>query len=330
VVTFLHPYLFWALLIPFVVFAVLVSTNKDRLERIFDKRILERLSAASESMPMRVRHLVLFAAIFLFIVAMARPVIDRGEKVVDVQGLSVLTALDISGSMRSRDVYPNRLGFAKMKLKQFFDAMPGDEIAVAAFAYSPFVIAPFTSDKTTLKLLVDGVDDSYISYAATDFKALGEFAAELLEKKSPKILVLFTDGGDEEAIKGFGDVLKSNGIDLYVVLVGTKKGAPVLDAQGKPLKDKEGNLIITRRNDDLGLLAQKLGGAYVIAANGNADMQQLAQTIHARYHTQKQGEVRIKDTVELFYYPLAFGLVLLLIGLSSLPQRSAPRAADGK
>jgi Ca-activated chloride channel family protein len=325
VVTFLHPYLFWALLIPFVVFAILVATNKEKIERIFDERVLERLSAASESMPLRVRHIIIFSAVFLFIVAIARPVIDNGEQKVEVRGLSVLTALDISGSMRSRDVYPNRLGFAKMKLKGFLDAMPSDEVAVAAFAYNAFMIAPFTSDKATLKMLIDGVDDSYISNSATDFRALGDFAAELLENKSPKILVLFTDGGDEEAIKGFGDVLKSNGIDLYAVLVGTKKGAPVLDSEGKPLKDKNGDMIITRRNDDLGLLAKRLGGAYVIAANGNGDMLKLAETIHAKYPAQKQGEVSVRDTTELFYYPLALGLLLLLIGLSSAPRRSVKK-----
>ena len=324
-VTFMHPYLFWALVVPFVVFAILVMTNKERLERIFDEAVLQRLSASSESLPPRVRQGIVLSAVFLFIVAVARPVIDRGEKKVPVKGIRILTALDISGSMRSRDVYPNRLGFAKMKMKGLFDAMPFDEIAVAAFAYTPFIIAPFTSDKATLKLLVDGVDDSYISNSATDFKALGVFAAELLAKQSPKVLVVFSDGGDEEALKGFRDVLKSNGIDLYAVLVGTSKGAPVLDSSGKALKDKKGDLILTRRNDDLGKLAVALSGAYVIAQNGQADMQKLAQTIRAKYPAHYQGDVRIQDTVELFYYPLALGLLLLLVGFSSLPRLSTYR-----
>jgi len=317
---FLHPYLFWIMIVPFVLFAVLISTNKERLSRIFDEKVLQRLSAGDESMPQRLRNVIMFTGIFFLIVAMARPVVDEGEKSVEVQGLTVLTALDISGSMRSKDVYPNRLEFAKKKMNAFFDAMPSDEVGVVAFAYSPFVLAPFSSDKETLKMMVSGVDDSYINMGSTDFSALGELAAGLLEEKKPKILVLFTDGGDEEAIAGFSDILKANDVDLYVVLVGTKKGAPVLNEEGKPFKLQDGTIAITQRNDALGDLAKSNGGAFVIAGNGNEDMKKLADVIHAKYKMQEQGVVKIKQRSEYFYYPLALGLFFLLIGLSSLPR----------
>ncbi len=319
---FVNPYLFWILIIPFVLFAFLISTNKERLSRIFDEKVLNRLSAANESMPLMVRNITMFAAIFLMIVALARPVIDEGDKTVEIQGLTLLTALDISGSMRSKDVYPNRLEFAKKKMNQLFDAMPSDEIGIMAFAYSPFVLAPFTSDKETLKMMAAGVDDSYINMGSTDFRALAEQAAQLLEKKDPKILILFTDGGDEEAIAGFGDLLKENHIDLYVVLVGTTKGAPVLDKNGKPMSLKSGAIAITQRNDALGKLAKANGGAYVVAGNGKEDMQKLASLIKSKYTNQQQGEVKIRQRVELFYYPLGLGLLLLLIALSSMPKRS--------
>ena len=318
---FVNPYLFWILIIPFTLFAFLISTNKERLSRIFDEKVLARLSATDESMPLMVRNILMFLAIFFMIVAMARPVIDEGDKVVEVKGLTLLTALDISGSMRSKDVYPNRLTFAKKKMNVFFDAMPSDEIGVVAFAYSPFVLAPFSSDKETLKMMVDGVDDSYINMGSTDFLALGELANSLLEKKDPKIMVLFTDGGDEEAIAGLTDVLKANKIDLYVVLVGTSKGAPVIDANGKPLTLKDGTMAITQRNDALGKLAKKNGGAYVVATPGKKDIESLVSVIRSKYKDQQQGEVKVKQRVEYFYYPLGLGLLLLLIALGSFPRR---------
>ena len=318
---FVNPYLFWIFVIPFVIFAFLISTNKEHLSRIFDEKVLERLSASSESMPLKLRNVMLFAGIFFMIVALARPVKDEGDKVVEVQGLTLLTALDISGSMRSTDVYPNRLTFAKKKMNLFFDAMPSDEIGVVAFAYSPFVLAPFSSDKETLKMMIDGVDDSYINMGSTDFLALGELSNSLLEKKDPKILVLFSDGGDEKAIAGLADVLKANKIDLYVVLVGTTKGSPVIDDKGKPLSKKDGTIAISQRNDDLGILAKESGGAYVIATNGKEDIKDLVSVIRGKYKNQQQGEVRIKQRVEYFYYPLGLGLLFLLIGLSSLPRR---------
>ena len=319
--TFVNPQFFWVLIVPFVIFAFLISTNKERLSRIFDEKVLKRLSATDESMPLVVRNILMFLAIFMMIVAMARPVMEKGDKVVEVQGLTLLSALDISGSMRSTDVYPNRLEFAKKKMSTFFDAMPSDEIGVMAFAYSPFVLAPFSSDKETLKMMVEGVDDSFINMGSTDYSALGELASSLLEEKKPKVLVLFTDGGDEEAIAGFADILQSAEIDLYVVLVGTEKGAPVIGEDGKPYTLEDGTIAITQRNDALGELAKENDGAYVVAGNGKEDIGQLVAVIRGKYKNQQQGEVTVKERVEYFYYPLGLGLLFLLISFSSTPRR---------
>lgn len=319
--SFVNPQFFWAMIVPFVILMFLISTNKERLSRIFDEKVLKRLSATDESMPLVVRNVIMFFAIFMMIVAMARPVMEKGDKIVEVQGLTLLTALDISGSMRSTDVYPNRLEFAKKKMSELFDAMPSDEIGVMAFAYSPFVLAPFSSDKETLKMMVEGVDDSYINMGSTDFSALGELASSLLEEKKPKILVVFSDGGDEEAIAGFAEILKDNEIDLYVVLIGTEKGAPVIGKDGKPFTQKDGTIAITQRNDALGEVAKENDGAYVVAGTGKEDIEQLASVIRGKYKNQQQGEVTVKERVEYFYYPLGLGLLFLLISFSSMPRR---------
>ncbi|PHS33994.1 MAG: VWA domain-containing protein [Sulfurovum sp.] len=319
--SFVNPQFFWILIVPLILFTFLITINKERLSRIFDEKVLKRLSATNESMPMVVRNILMLIAISLMIVAFARPVMEKGDKKVNIQGLTILTALDISGSMRSEDVYPNRLEFAKTKMETFFDQMPSDEIGIVAFAYSPFVLAPFSSDKETLKMMIEGVDDTYINMGSTDFSALGELSASLLEKKKPKILVLFTDGGDEEAIVGFSDILKTNSVDLYVVLVGTDKGAPVIDENGKALTQKDGTIAITQRNDALGELAKENGGAYVLASSGKEDIKQLTSVLRGKYKNQQQDEVTVKERVEYFYYPLGFSLLFLLIAFSSMPKR---------
>ncbi len=319
--SFINPQFFLVLIVPFIIFAFLISTNKDRLSRIFDKEVLERLSATDESMPMVVRNFLMFIALFLMIIAMARPVIIKGDKTVEIEGLTMLTALDISGSMRSEDIYPNRLTFAKKKMGQFFDSMPSDEIGVMAFAYSSFVVAPFSSDKEILKMMIDGVDDSYINMGSTDYLALGGLTSSLLEEKKPKILVIFSDGGDKKAIEGFTNLLKENNIELFVVLIGTTKGSPVLKEDGNPYTLKDGTIAITQRNDILGEIAKDNGGAFVVAGNGSEDMRKLASIIKAKYQKEKQGAITIKEQSELFYYPLGLGIFFLLISLSSMPRR---------
>ncbi len=319
--SFVNPQSFFMLLVPFLVFSFFILTDKEKLSRIFDEKVLKRLLATDEGMPVMLRNVLMLLAILLMIVAVARPVMEKGDKKVEMQGLTLLTVLDISGSMRSEDVYPNRLAFAKKKMAAFFDAMPSDKIGVLAFAYSPFVLAPFSSDKETLKTIIEGVDGSYINMGSTDFSALGELTASLLEEKEPKIVVVFTDGGDEKAIEGFSDILKTNKIDLYLVLIGTQKGAPVLDEHGKAMMQKDGTIAITQRNDAFGKVAKENGGAYVLAGYVNEDIEQLVFAIRSKYKNQEQGAVTIKERVEYFYYPLGLGLFLLLIAFSSMPRR---------
>ncbi len=317
---FVHPQFFWVMLVPFSIFVFLVTTNKDKVSRIFDEKILERLRADSDTLPNSLRNLVLFAAVFLMIVALSRPVIDEGEKVVKLQGITALAALDISGSMRSKDRYPNRLEFAKKKLAQLLDAMPGDEVGLLAFAHNAFVLSPFTSDTGTLKQIIEGVNESYINMSSTDLGGLVDLAGNLLRKKKEKILIVFTDGGDPEALQGLKERLKAEGITLYAVLIGTKKGAPVLDARGHPMKKKDGTIAITQINEQLGQIARESGGDYLIAGYGKEDMQHLADEIHRRFAKERRGAIRIRERVELFPYPLAGAVLLLLIGLSSMPR----------
>ncbi len=319
--SFVYPQFFWVMIVPFAVFVLLVLTNRDSVSRVFDDKALKRLRAGSDTIPNSVRNMIFFAAIFSMITALSRPVIENGEKMVNLQGITAVVALDISGSMRSKDIYPNRLEFAKKKIAELFEYMPGDEVALSAFAYSSFVLAPFTTDKATLKQISDGVNENYINMESTNFLALEELAENLLKDKPTKVLIVFTDGGDEENVNRLEKEFKKSGITLYAVLVGSEKGAPVLDRRGKAMKRRDGSIIITRRNDKLGLVAKESGGDYVIARNGHEDMRKLSESIHSKFSRHKHGVLKIKDRKEFFYYPLIVSIILLIVAFSSMPAK---------
>ena len=319
--SFVNTQLFWAMILPLLIFFYLILTHRDNFLQIFDEKVLERLSINDNSFPLVFRNLLLMLAIFFMVVAMARPVIDHGDRVVKLEGLSVAVALDISGSMRSQDIYPSRLEFAKKKMLELLNELPNDDVSLIAFAYTSFVLAPFTADKETLKVLVEGINESYINMGSTDFTVLANFSVEVLKDKKPKILVVFSDGGDANRLEKFSKIIAKESISLYVVLFGTAKGAPILTSKGKKL-NYNGKMVISQRNDELGAIAMNNNGAYLVANNGANGMRDLVATIKSHQQSQKKGEIVIHDREELFYYPLAFGLVLLLLTFSSLPRKN--------
>ncbi len=318
---FVNPQLFFILILPLLVFGFVLLKHKPKVTARFEQEVLKRLLRGDNGLPLVFRNLLILVALFLFLVALARPVIEHGKRKVALKGVSAVVALDISASMRAEDIYPNRLDFAKKKLLSLFEAMPSDELSIIAFAHSPFMLAPFSSDKRTLSLIVEGVSDAYINMNSTNFRALGEYVAEILETKEPKILIVFSDGGEKKELEDFAKILKEQSIFLYAVLVGTEAGSPVLDKEGKPLSHK-GAIAITQRNDALGEVALSSKGAFVIATTGANEIEALVATIKAEHQSKEQGEVTIYDREELFYYPLGLGLFFLLLGFSSLPRRN--------
>ena len=323
--SFVNPQLFWILIVPLVLFTFFILRYKDNLTNVFSKEVLKRLTIGDDTFPLVFRNVLVLMSIFLMLVALARPVLDHGDRVVQLEGLSAVVALDISGSMRAKDIYPNRLEFAKKKIVALFTEMPNDELSLIAFAHSSFMLAPFTSDKGTLQQIVEGVTDEYINMSSTDFSALGEYVSELLEKKKPKILIVFSDGGEKKDLEKFAETIKDENIFLYVVLVGTEPGSPVIDKNGKPLS-YNGSIAITQRNDALGEVAMSNNGAFIVANTGTQGIQDLVSTIKAQHKNKEQGEVTIHDREEYFSYPLAIAVFLLLIAFSSLPQRRRKNA----
>ncbi|MDD5406669.1 MAG: VWA domain-containing protein [Sulfurovaceae bacterium] len=321
-VHFVYPYLFWILVIPFAVFAFLVTTNKSKIDRLFDPQVLEKIRVDANNVPQVMRNVLFFIALFFMIVAMARPVIDRGEIKTPINGSKVVLAIDISGSMRSRDNYPNRLEFAKRKVKALLQEMNGDEVALVAFADNSFLAAPFTTDIVALQNILDGININPANIGSTNFTSFGEMIAFLTNDKQNKTAIVISDGGDERDLMDFESLLRKNNIKLFVLLVGSKNGSAVLDANSKPFILPNGKIAFTNRNDALGSIALQQNGAYMIASHDDKDIKELADILHRSNIIENNSSDTIRDRQELFYYPVGISLVLLLFAWSSIPVRT--------
>ncbi len=319
--SFENFYLMIILLVPFILFAVLVLTNKEGVERLFSKEVIERIRVEGSGLSTRARNILIFMAILMMIIAVGHPYIAKGERDVKLGGLELVMALDISGSMRSQDRYPNRLEFAKEKTKKLIDKLVEDDAMLLTFSDSVFLISPFTSDQSTLKMVVDGITEDYLS-GGSNFTALAEVFESILKNREQKIAVVISDGANGEDLSRFEKIILDQKIKLYVLLIGTKEGAPILDKDNKALLTND-NIVMSPINMQLATVAKKSGGEAIIADYGDTKIDELAEKIHENLLSLGAKKViRVKDRVELFYYPLLLALLLLAMALFSRPNGS--------
>ncbi|HSC25326.1 MAG TPA: VWA domain-containing protein [Candidatus Babeliales bacterium] len=251
--------------------------------------------------------LLCIGSVFLCL-SLLRPQWNKSEEIITQEGRDLYIALDISRSMLATDCAPNRLIFAKEKIKRLVEKLACERVGLILFSGSAFVQCPLTSDYAAFYLYLDAVDAELISSGSTALaeaiqQALLSFSAT--PERKNKLLVLFTDGEDfshnlhnikQEAIQA--------NLSTFTIGIGTPQGAPVplFDHYGTRIghqKDVQGNVVISRLNEDiLRTISQGTGGQYICATNNDEDItlflrminafdkEQLAERKHARYEDQ--------------------------------------------
>ena len=150
---FANPEYFWLLLVilPMVVWYVFKERNSHADLQFSSISFFKTLKRGNR---IWLRH-VLFAlrvlAIAFLIFALARPQSDNSWQTYNSEGIDIMLALDISGSMLARDLNPNRLVQAQTAIKDTIDLLEGDRAALVAFAGSTVVMAPLTTDYAFLR-----------------------------------------------------------------------------------------------------------------------------------------------------------------------------------
>ncbi len=311
----------WLIVLLIPLFFV-VKGAKNSLETLFTKEtqrvVFEKQRGLFFSKKIR-SYLLLLSMIFV-IVALARPYEDRGEIKVKSSFVNVIAAIDISKSMFCDDLYPNRFEFAKRKFFDALDYLKDTQVALLGFGDRTFLISPLTKDINSLRFLAKNLRPELLSLKGTNIMELLRSANKLFGDEKNKSLLIFTDGGDKKRFDEEIAYAKEHHIRVYVYLTATDKGGVIKDENGV-IKDKEGNIVIVRANHAIKELALKTGGAYMRYSLSRGDIKGLIEQIKKDFGTKKSEETTIKDTKELFYYPLGAAIVLYFMSLFSLPRR---------
>lgn len=169
-------------------------------------------------------------AIGILIIALARPQSSSSSKNVTIEGIDIVMALDVSGSMLAQDLKPDRLEAAKIVASKFFDGRPNDRIGLVIFSGETFTQCPLTTDHSVIKNLFKDIKSGMIKDGTAIGDGLATAVNRLKESEAiSKVIILLTDGvnnaGSIDPLSA-AEIAKLYGIRIYTIGVGTEGMAP--------------------------------------------------------------------------------------------------------
>ena len=234
----------------------------------------DSLRKAPRTIRYYLRHLpmVLRVAVFaLLVIALARPQSVDHETRTETEGIDIVLAVDISGSMLARDFRPDRLTAAKEVAAQFVANRQGDRIGLVVFAGEAFTQTPLTTDQSSLQTLLGRLRSGVVDDGTAIGNGLATAINRLRESDSKsKVVILLTDGVNNSgqiAPLTVADIAKSQNIKVYTIGVGRNGTAPfpVFDDYGREVYTVEMKVEIDEKM--LREIASKTGGEYFRATD---------------------------------------------------------------
>lgn len=268
-------YLVLLLAIPvlFIIWLVSNRLRKKRIQRFGELTLVRQLMPDVSAQRPVVKFVLLMTAIALIVVMLARP--QMGSKVSNEErnGIETIICMDISNSMLAEDVAPSRLDKAKMMVENLVDKFTNDKIGLIVFAGDAFVQLPITSDYVSAKMFLQNINPSLIATQGTDIgRAINLATSSFTQQKGVgRAIILITDGENHEggAVEA-AEAAKKKGINVFIMGIGSTKGAPIPLGDGDYLKDNTGNTVMTAVNETMCREVAKAGsGTYIHVDNTN-------------------------------------------------------------
>ena len=308
-----YLYLLAALPIIAILRWLLERKQQKRLKLFGDPTLLRQLMPDVSRMRPVMKFWMLLAALALIIVMMARPQMGTRISHEKRTGIESIIAMDISNSMLAEDVTPSRLDRTKMMVENLVDNFTDDKIGLIVFAGDAFVQLPITSDYVSAKMFLSEIDPSLIATQGTDIATAINMAANSFTQQQGvgKAIIVVTDGEDHEggALEA-AKAAKKKGMRVYVLGVGSDKGAPIPLGNGDYMKDKTGNTVMTKLNEDMcRQIAEAGGGAYIHVDNNSNAQRQLDNEL-AKLSKKEMQSTIYSDFDEQFQ---AFGIIAIIL-----------------
>ena len=338
---FEHSNLLWLLLVVPPVLAGFfwwaLRARQKLLAQFIQARLLSSLTVGVSPARLKVRFALVILAVAFLIITIARP--QRGYDLEEVQqnGLDIVVAVDTSKSMLAPDIAPNRLTRAKLATLELMQKASADRMGLVAFAGDAFLECPLTIDNTAFQQSVQALDVNSIPQGGTAIaEAINTALTAFKEKTRHKVLLLFTDGEDNESEAGALEAAQNaakEGLKIFTIGIGSAEGTLVTvagaDGNTDYIRDEKGQVVKSKLNESLLQQIATAAGGFYLPLRGANTMDTLYERGLAPLPKSESGEKLVRRYHEQFHWPLASALLLLLAEMF-LPERSLPTATQSK
>ena len=327
-------YLLLLFLVPVfpVLYALLRYRRRKSIRKFGDEKLVKELMPSYSGSKGWVRVVLFSLAFMFFSIGMARPQMGAKLKEHKTKGAEIMIALDVSNSMLAKDYSPNRLERAKLAISRITDKLQDDRIGLIVFAGTSFVQLPITSDYVSAKMFLNTISTESIPIQGTAIgdainTAIRGFSAQ---SEHSRAIIVITDGENHEddAVAAAKQAAEA-GIKVYTIGVGSTDGQPI-PMDGGLLKDKDGNIVVTRLDEDtLKEVASAGGGAYVHAGNDEFGLTPIINDIR-KMEDEEYNSVVFEEYDEQFMYFLGIALVLFALEMLIGERRSRRHLFEGE
>lgn len=325
---FANPeYLYLLIIIPILCLLFIYARilRKKNLKKIGEEGLLKGLMPDVSVKRPIIKFVLLILAFASLILMMARPQMGMKVETNEHRGIEMVVAVDVSNSMIATDVAPNRLEKVKLLVSNIADKMKDDKVALVVFAGQAFIQLPITNDFVSAKMFLDAISPKMVSTQGTNIAeaiklSLGCFTNQ---KNVERAIVIITDGEDHEG--GAEEMAKEaakKGVHVYVLGIGSTKGSTIPASDGGVMRDKQGNVVITKLNEQMcSSVAQAGNGVYIHVDNSNIAQDRFYYELN-KLEKHDMGSTSFSDYAEQFQLFALFALVLLLLDVLLLEKKN--------
>ena len=230
--TFANKYIFLllALVVVYIIWYIRKHNNIEPSVRVSDTSPYAAVGKTWREWLVHVPFVLRVVALTMIVIVLARPQSSDNWQNTEIEGIDIMMTIDVSTSMLSEDLKPNRLEAAKDVAAQFINGRPNDNIGLTIFAGESFTQCPLTVDHEVLLNLFKNVQCGLVEDGTAIGLGIANAVTRLKDSKAKsKVIILLTDGsnnrGDISPLTA-AEIAKQFGIRVYTIGVGTNGTAP--------------------------------------------------------------------------------------------------------